>query len=80
MTDTEAVLRNPQTFRSILRSATLSQLQAVQANLNELIDECRVQNEQRQLERKGKRVLADMRSLMAKAGISMEELQSVLPK
>jgi len=80
MTDSAVALRNPQTLRTSLATATLSQLLTAQANLHELIDELREQQERQQLERKGRRVLADMRSLMAKAGISMDELQAVLPK
>lgn len=80
MTEPAVSLTNPQALRTALDSATTPQLCAALQNLRELIDERRTQTEQHLLERKGKRVLSDMRALMAKAGISMEELQAVLPK
>ncbi|WP_210394545.1 hypothetical protein [Motiliproteus sediminis] len=80
MSELETLLQSPRHCRHALSQASLEQLQDAQANLQELIDAKREARAQEQLDRKGKRVLSDMRSLMAKAGISMDELQAVLPK
>lgn len=80
MTEKAVALTDDQALRTALDSATTPQLCVALQHVRELIDERRSQTEQYLLERKGKRVLSDMRALMAKAGISMEELQAVLPK
>lgn len=80
MTEKAVALTDDQALRTALDSATTPQLCVALQHVRELIEERRSQTEQYLLERKGKRVLSDMRALMAKAGISMEELQAVLPK
>lgn len=80
MSELKTLLKTPEQTRRLLQTATLEQLQQALANLQQVIDAERESLDQQQLERKGKRVLSDMRSLMAKAGVSMDDLQAVLPK
>ncbi|MCW9052101.1 MAG: H-NS histone family protein [Motiliproteus sp.] len=76
-----AVLKNfvekPQ-LASVCSDLSLKELEAVYANLTELLEERRQSSQDNELRRKGDRVLDDMRGLMAKAGISMTDLQKAL--
>ncbi len=55
-----------------------AQLEAAHGHLLALIAERQQARDARELKRKGDRTLDDMRGLMAKAGISMSELQAAL--
>ncbi len=65
-------------LREISQSLTVAQLEAALDNLRLLIEEKHHADQDRELSRKGARVLDDMRGLMAKAGISMTDLQKAL--
>ncbi len=60
------------------QSLSINQLEATLGLLQQLIEEKRLTAQDRELHRKGDRVLDDMRGLMAKAGVSMTDLQKAL--
>lgn len=59
---------------------SVEQLEQALVELHRLIAERRHASQDRELKRKGDRVLDDMRGLMAKAGISMNEFQQALER
>ncbi|WP_207060917.1 hypothetical protein [Motiliproteus sp. SC1-56] len=73
-------LTDPDTLRSLCTNLSRKELEGIQRNLQALIEEAREQAEQRTLKQKGERSLKEMRGLMARAGISMEEFQAALGK
>lgn len=73
-------LTDPNILKQQCQTLTVEQLQKTHGQLCELIDERRACRQEQELKRKGDRVLGDMRGLMAKAGVSMSELQNALSR
>ncbi len=62
------------------QSLSVEQLERVYSDLCALIADRKAFSQERELKRKGDRVLDDMRGLMAKAGVSMSEFQAALER
>ena len=71
------LLDKPQ-FAKVCSGLSLKELETLQENLLLLLEERRQTTKDTELRRKGDRVLDDMRGLMARAGVSMSDLQKAL--
>ena len=78
MPATIKLLLQEDTLQQTCKDLSVSELESIHKHLQELIAERRESDSAAELKRKGERTLDDMRGLMAKAGISMQEFQAAL--
>ncbi|OMH25716.1 hypothetical protein [Motiliproteus sp. MSK22-1] len=78
MPATIKLLLQEDALQQACKDLSVSELESIYQHLQELITERQEADSAAELKRKGERTLDDMRGLMAKAGISMQEFQAAL--